>query len=121
MSLVPIKIAESLQFKTILVFKLLTNQSFCLQIKMENFFVYFYSKKISSEFFVEQRAKSNQERAKTNDQQAKSNEQRAKTNEERAKTNEQQRAKSNEQRTKGNEQRAKSFTSLKSTSFPKEL
>ena len=44
-SLVPLKIAESLQFKTIPVFKLFTNQDICLQINMEHFFVYFCSKR----------------------------------------------------------------------------
>ena len=63
---------------------------------MENFFVYFYSKKNPSKFFVEQRAKSNEQRAKTNEQRAKTNEQRAKRNDQRAKANDQC-AKSNEQ------------------------
>ena len=53
---------------------------------MENFFVYFYSKKNISEFFVEQRVKSNKQEVKINKQRAKSNEQRAKTNEQRAKS-----------------------------------
>ena len=44
-SLVPLKIAESLQFKTILVFKLFTNHDICLQINMEHFFIYFGSKR----------------------------------------------------------------------------
>ena len=37
---------------------------------MENFFVYFYSKKVPSEFLVEQQVASNEQRAKTNEQQA---------------------------------------------------
>ena len=44
--------------------------NFCLQINMENFFVYFYSKKVPSEFLVEQQVASNEQRAKTNEQQA---------------------------------------------------
>ena len=82
--LVPIKIGESLQFKTILVFNLFTNYSFCLQIITKNIFVYFYSKK-SLKIFLEQRAKANEPRAKTNEQQRKRNKPRAKTNEQRAK------------------------------------
>ena len=57
---------------------------------MENIFAYFDSKKIPSEFLVEQRVKSNEQRAKSNEQRAKSNEQRVKSNEKRAKSNEQQ-------------------------------
>ena len=53
---------------------------------MENFFVYFYSKKNPSEFLVEQRLKSNEQRAKSNEQRLKSNEQRAKSNEQREKS-----------------------------------
>ena len=86
--LVPIKIGESLQFKTILVFKLFTNYSFCLQIITKNIFVYFYSKK-SLKIFLEQRVKSNKQRAKTNQPRAKTNEQQRKRNKPRAKTNEQ--------------------------------
>ena len=40
---------------------------------MENFFVYFYSKKVPSEFLVKQQVASNEQRAKTNEQQATSN------------------------------------------------
>ena len=45
---------------------------------MVDFFVYFYSKKNPSKFFVEQRAKSNKQLAKTNKQRAKSTEQQEK-------------------------------------------
>ena len=34
---------------------------------MDNFFVYFYSKKVPSEFLVEQQVKSKEERAKSNE------------------------------------------------------
>ena len=70
-SLVPIKIAESLQFKTILVF---TNWTFCLQINKENFFLYFYSKRkfLSSN---EPKVTSNEQKLASNDQNITSNEQ----------------------------------------------
>ena len=92
MSLLTIKIAGSLQFKTIQVihkFNFLHKLiwiTFCLLLLQKN----------PSEFLVEQWAKSNEQQAKSNKQQAESNEQRAKTNEQRAKSNE-KRAKSNEQ------------------------
>ena len=47
---------------------------------MENFLFTFTQKNLS-EFFVEQRAKSNEQRAKSNEQRVKSNEQQAKNNE----------------------------------------
>ena len=56
LSLVPIKIAESLQFKSMLIFKLFTNQTFCLQIKKK-------SKKFIQNFFVKQGVKSNEQQA----------------------------------------------------------
>ena len=56
---------------------------------MENLLFTFTQKKNSSEFLVEQRAKSNKQRAKINEQRAESNEQPAKSNEQRAKSSEQ--------------------------------
>ena len=52
---------------------------------MENV-LFTFTQKNSSEFLVEQRAKTNEQRAKTNGQRAKNNKQRAKTNEQRAKS-----------------------------------
>ena len=90
----PIKIAESLQFKTILVFKLFTNWTCRLQINTDNFFVYFYSKK-----------KKKKKEKKILQKFLSSNEQKVTSNE--------QTVMSNEQKVTSNKQRVKSFTSLK--------
>ena len=82
MCLVPIKIAKSLQFKTILVFSYSQIKLF-VQINIDNFLFSFTQKK-----FFEQRAKSNEQQAKSSKQQAKSNELRAKSNKQRVKSNE---------------------------------
>ena len=74
MSLVPIKIAENLLFKTILVFKPF------VQINMEKFLLTFTQKEIPSKLLVEQRAKSSEQRAKSNEERVKSNKQRTKSN-----------------------------------------
>ena len=94
---------------------------------MENFFVYFYSKKNPSEFLVEQRVKSNEQQAKSNDQRVKSNVQNVTSNDQNITSNEpkgmknkqkvtsnKQKVTSNEQKVTSNEQRAKRSTSEKS-------
>ena len=95
MSLLTIKIAGSLQFKTIQVihkFNFLHKLiwiTFCLLLLQKN----------PSEFILssnEQEVTSNKQKVTSNKQKVTSNEQRAKTNEQRAKSNE-KRAKSNEQ------------------------
>ena len=80
---------------------------------MENFFVYFYSKKNPSEFLVEQRVKSNEQQAKSNDQRVKSNVQNVTSNDQNITSNEPKGVK-NKQKVTSNEQRAKSSTSEKS-------
>ena len=57
---------------------------------MENIFICFYSKKIPSEFLVEQLVKSNEQRAKSNEQKVTSNEWKVTRNEQKVTTNEQQ-------------------------------
>ena len=89
-SLVPIEIAESFQFETILVFKLFTNQNCCLQINMENFFVYFYSKKKIPQNFLS----SNKQKVTSNEQKLTSNKQKVRSNEKKV-TNGEQQVKSN--------------------------
>ena len=98
MSLVLLKIADSLQFKTILVFQSAKNKIF-VQINMENVFVTFYSKIIIQNFLS-----SNEQKVTSNEQKVTSNEQKVTINE--------QKATSNEQKVTSNEQRAKSFTSF---------
>ena len=110
MFLVSLKTAESLQFKTILVFT--------------QILVYFYTKKEHpSELFVEQQvesdkkpAKSNKNQVKSKEKWAKSNEQRAKSNEKQEKRNEEQ-VKTNEQQAKTNEQRAINLNLINSKSL----
>ena len=97
----PIKIAESLQFKTILVFKLFTNWTCRLQINTDNFFVYFYSKKKKKK----KEKKILQKFLSINEQKVTSDKQKVTSNE--------QTVMSNEQKVTSNEQRVKSFTSLK--------
>ena len=55
MSLVPLKIAESLQFNP--SSQVIQKLNFCLQIDMENFFVYIYSKKILQGFLSSNKQK----------------------------------------------------------------
>ena len=87
---------------------------------MENFFVYFYSKKNPSEFLVEQRVESNEQQAKSNDQRVKTNVQNVTSNDQNITSNEpkgmksKQKVTSNEQKVTSNEQRAKSSSSEKS-------
>ena len=67
LSLVPIKIAEILQFEnTILVFKLIADQTFCLQkVFVLRTFLLTFTQKDSSEFLVKQRAKCKEQWAKS--------------------------------------------------------
>ena len=90
-------------FQVILLF---TNQTFCLKINVDNFFVYFYSKKILRNFLS-----SNKQKVTSNGQKVTINEQKVTSNEQIAKSNK-QRAKSNEQQAESNEQRAKSSASI---------
>ena len=68
---------------------------------MENFFVYFYSKKIPQNFLL------------SNKQKVTSNEQKV--------TNKEQKVTRNEQKLRRNEQRAKSFTSMKTNFICKKI
>ena len=69
--MIEIEIVESVQFKTILLFKLFTYSQIKLfvQINMENFLFNFTQKK-PSEFLIEQRAKTTEQRVKSNEQRA---------------------------------------------------
>ena len=78
--------------KTVLVFKLFTNQNCCLQITMENFFVYFYSKKFPQNFLP-----SSKQKVTSNEQKLSSNKQKVTSNEEKV-TNEERRVKRNKRR-----------------------
>ena len=69
LSLVPIKIAESLQLKTILVFKLFTYLTFVYKLIWKPFLFTFTKKKILQNFLS-----SNEQKVTSNEKPARSNE-----------------------------------------------